>query len=231
LEPTKLKYTPGDLVDRVQCQLWAKKIWNDLHFSHRSAVRGEPTILARQKATSVKVRVLEWNSPWREQPHDTLPDKRVSAINWLVIVVEQPLLVEVAQSGWPTLRLLITTDAPRIIDEKGRVRWSNLQVDFMMHERIRTTIGCGNDQAWKLNDAVKDKFSLQIIEFAAFLLRKYSYRAQDTKATLGKLWSFTPEQICSAIPSRFHRLAKTDRHDKILKDLQKCIKLLTPRGK
>lgn len=206
------------------CNDWAKEVWGGREFIRRSVVMGEVVALIRQKSET-QIKTMERNGRWSPRPYGSMNDKLVPAICWLTLAVDQPLLVQI-KSGKTITRLLLVPDAPVVLDENQRARPSDAQLNFMVIERIRVTVGCTVSQAKILKRAVHDKLSLQIFGLAAHLFTLCGYA--DAKATVEQLWGYSPQQIRTVLPEQFRILAVEDplHSMKIKAGLNRCIEHL-----
>lgn len=208
---------------------WAEVVWRGKPFHYTTAVPGKQAVISRFRSCDVNVKTIVREGQWQEHPYKTVADDLMPPISWLAIEVDQPMLVEIRQNGSPVIRLLVITK-PAAADDAGQVPRPTSQENYMMVERIKVLIKCDAWQARELKSAVKDAVALQIFGFAAYLLKQCGPSVQDAQDALRRLWRFTPDQICSAIPPRFHVVATTDRPDKIYMDLERCINLMARRG-
>lgn len=213
-------------MEKVNYNRWATDVWSDKPFVFIAAVPDEQTVVTRQRSNDVSIQALEQGGTWQPLAYEIVADDVVPTINWVTVVAQQPLLVEITQSGISKLRLLLTVDAPVSTNEEGVIRRSNSQKSHMRVERTKVVLGCDTRQAKELKNAVRDKLSLLIFEFAAHLLKKCDNQAPAAQATVGELWRYPPKEIRSAIPSRFHCLAETDRHTKVYMDVVRCIDVM-----
>lgn len=216
-------------MDKSEYTGWALQTWDGRSFIERSVAKGVETILTRLWTADAQVKAKSYGAfGWQLLPYTTSVDTLVPTISWLIIVVDEPMLVTVKQAEGAALRLLLKPDAAIATNDEGHVLPSSGQMNYMMTERIKELVGCDNIQASALRKRVRDKWVLQIFEFARYLLDHCDYKLHEAKQTLDMLWGCSPDQFCSIVPVRFHVLAQAERLHrlKIKANLETCLDLM-----
>lgn len=209
-------------MDQDEYTNWAKNTWGHNRFVTWTVVREESTVILRKLAENPIVKTLEWNGGWQERPAVVVSDTVVPSIQWITLTALYPTLAEVHQHGRKPAHLLVIPKASVVLDEKAYIQTTQPERHYKLMERIKCLASCGEREARKLAKLSSGHTRLQAIEFAAYLLNQFAHKGAATEA-VEQLWSYTPEQICSAIPPRFHALATASNHAKAKADIQRCI--------